>query len=159
MEVYFLCTQWKTLVEQGHLFVPRIWDKNLPILCKLVWREAFHSSGVGLVRMRARVEASLIEKVQWIQDTLGGKNWLTVAQPIRQGRVQNDPMFSCCCHWDWQRLEDIDGFWALRKAECSAAGGSVPMRAVGPWYLWGLIPGRPRPNSRNQNPWMLKALI
>lgn len=92
MEVYFLCTQWKTLVEQGHLFVPRIWDKNLPVLCKIVWREASHSSGVGLARMRARVEASLIEKVQWIQDTLGGKNWPTGAQPIRQGRVQNDPM-------------------------------------------------------------------
>ena len=47
LEVYSLYTQWRALIEQGYLYAPRICDENLLILCKTVWRKAFHSSGWG----------------------------------------------------------------------------------------------------------------
>lgn len=37
--------------------------------------------------------------------------------------------FSCYCYWNSQRLEDIDGFWALRigRLSCNRVGRNVHM--------------------------------
>lgn len=143
----FLCAQWKTLVDQGHLYVPRIWDNNLPVLCKAMWRDGcFHSSGM---RWQGLGQGGGSTNRESAKDSRHTKEELTDFGTTHLTRVRNDLMVFLLLSLGLTEVGRDQWLLGIEEGWVLWTWGNSHTGTVTSWHLWGLRPA-PQPSTHNK---------